>query len=249
MLKLLNCYAVTVLFAASAVAAGAESGSFGPAREQPAACQTAVLRNGSSLHYERRDDAGPYTRLWLCEESGSGFFEIPSEQIERFAPPEHGVAAATSPNAPPVNEPHNAPASQLTVKELITTTALRHGIDPDFITSVVKAESDFNPQAVSSKGARGLMQLMPQTAADLGVENSFDPVANIEGGTKYLRELLDQYGGDAVKALAAYNAGPLRVQQYGGVPPYRETLAYITHIIDDYKSKKIEKQPAANLTR
>jgi len=239
---------MTLLGANAYTPAFAEGGSLAPPQARSSPCQTVVLRNGSSLRYERREDAGPNTRLWLCAESGAGYFEIPSEQVERFAPPEYGVTAAAPPSAPPASGPDKAPPAPLSVKELITTTALRHGIDPDFITSVIKAESDFNPQAVSSKGARGLMQLMPQTATELGVVDSFDPVANVEGGTKYLRDLLDQYGGDAVKALAAYNAGPLRVQQYGGVPPYPDTLAYITHIINDYKSKKLELRPAANPT-
>jgi soluble lytic murein transglycosylase-like protein len=86
------------------------------------------------------------------------------------------------------------------------------------------------------------MQLMPRTAAWLGVENVLDPAANVEGGTKYLRQLLDQYDGDALKALAAYNAGPQRVEQYGGVPPFPETRAYITRIIDDYNRKKHQQQ-------
>jgi soluble lytic murein transglycosylase-like protein len=131
------------------------------------------------------------------------------------------------------------------MRNWIAGAALRYQIDPDFVASVVKAESGFNPTAVSPKGALGLMQLMPQTAARLGVEDAFDPAANLEGGTRYLRELLDQYGGDAVKALAAYNAGPQRVEQYGGVPPFRETRAYITGIIDDYKRKKTQQQANA----
>ena len=84
------------------------------------------------------------------------------------------------------------------------------------------------------------MQLMPLTAASLGVENALDPASNMEGGTRYLRQLLDQYGGDAAKALAAYNAGPQRVQQYGGVPPYAETRAYVARIIGDYNRKKLQ---------
>jgi soluble lytic murein transglycosylase-like protein len=132
--------------------------------------------------------------------------------------------------------------AQGSLKRLITNAATRHHIDPDFVTSVVKAESGFNPRAVSPKGARGLMQLMPQTASRLGVDNVLDPAANVEGGTKYLRQLLDQYDGDAVKALAAYNAGPQRVAQYGGVPPYPETRAYVARIVDDYNRKKIQQQ-------
>jgi len=120
----------------------------------------------------------------------------------------------------------------------------RHQIDPDFINSVIRAESGFHSNAVSKKGAQGLMQLMPGTASQLGVANSFDPNSNVEGGTKYLRELLEKYNYDPVKALAAYNAGSKRVDQYHGVPPYYETQAYIARIIRDYNQKKIAENPA-----
>jgi soluble lytic murein transglycosylase-like protein len=126
------------------------------------------------------------------------------------------------------------------LNELIAGAAARHEIDPDFVASVVKAESRFNPAAVSPKGARGLMQLMPGTAASLGVGNAFDPASNVEGGTALLRKLLDQYAGNAQKALAAYNAGPERVKQYGGVPPFRETRDYIVRVIEDFNRKKLQ---------
>jgi soluble lytic murein transglycosylase-like protein len=107
------------------------------------------------------------------------------------------------------------------------------------VNSVIRAESGFNVRAVSPKGAQGLMQLMPQTASELGVHNAFDPQANVEGGTRYLRELLERYDFDLVKALAAYNAGPQRVEQYGGVPPYYETKAYVARIVRDFNKKKL----------
>jgi len=113
---------------------------------------------------------------------------------------------------------------------------------------VIRAESGFNVRAVSPKGAQGLMQLMPQTASQLGVHNAFDPQANVEGGTRYLRELLERYNFDLIKALAAYNAGPQRVEQYGGVPPYYETKAYVARIVRDYNKKLAAKnasQPSA----
>ena len=98
---------------------------------------------------------------------------------------------------------------------------------------------------VSPKGAQGLMQLMPGTASQLGVPNAFDPEANVDGGTKYLRELLERYNFDIVKALAAYNAGPQRVEQFGGVPPYYETRAYVARIVRDFNKKKVAQQKAA----
>ena len=102
------------------------------------------------------------------------------------------------------------------LNEAVNSASGRYRLDPDLVNSVIKAESGFNVRAVSPKGAQGLMQLMPGTASQLGVPNAFDPQANIEGGTKYLRELLERYNFDLVKALAAYNAGPQRVEQFGG---------------------------------
>ncbi len=116
--------------------------------------------------------------------------------------------------------------------------AAKNRLDPDFVASVIRAESNFKPHAVSPKGARGLMQLMPSTAAQLGVTDAFDPKANIDAGTAHLNSLLNLYHDDPVKALAAYNAGAHRVEQYHGVPPYRETRAYVSKIVRDFNAKK-----------
>ena len=109
----------------------------------------------------------------------------------------------------------------------ITAAAKKHGIDPALLAGLVKQESGFDPNAGSPAGARGLTQLMPGTAAGLGVTNVLDPVQSLDGGAKYLRAQLDAFGGDVTKALAAYNAGPGAVQRYGGVPPYAETQNYV----------------------
>ena len=109
----------------------------------------------------------------------------------------------------------------------ITAAAQRHGIDPALLAGLVKQESGFNPNAGSPAGARGLTQLMPGTAAGLGVTDPLDPAQSIEGGAKYLAEQLDRFGGDVARALAAYNAGPGAVQRFGGVPPYAETQNYV----------------------
>ncbi len=124
------------------------------------------------------------------------------------------------------------------LNQVVNSASGRYRLDPDLVNSVIKAESGFNVRAVSPKGAQGLMQLMPGTASQLGVPNAFDPQANVEGGTKYLRELLERYNFDLVKALAAYNAGPQRVEQFGGVPPYYETRAYVARIVRDFNKKK-----------
>ena len=109
----------------------------------------------------------------------------------------------------------------------ITAAAKKHGIDPALLAGLVKQESGFNPNAGSPAGARGLTQLMPGTAAGLGVSNVLDPLQSLDGGAKYLRQQLDAFGGDVTRALAAYNAGPGAVQRYGGVPPYAETQNYV----------------------
>jgi hypothetical protein len=133
-----------------------------------------------------------------------------------------------------------------TLPEHIAKAGLQTGIDPDFIDSVIWAESGYNAKAVSPKGAQGLMQLMPETAAKLGVLDSFDPANNIDGGSRYLRELLLHYNGDAIKALAAYNAGLESVEKYQGVPPYRETRSYVARVINDFNRRKLCPNKAKN---
>jgi soluble lytic murein transglycosylase-like protein len=113
----------------------------------------------------------------------------------------------------------------------IAKSAAKHGMDPALIKAVIKAESNFNHQAVSPKGARGLMQLMPATASSLHVEDSFHPEKNIDGGVRYLRYLIQLFNGDLRLALAAYNAGEKAVQRYGGIPPYRETQQYVQRVL------------------
>lgn len=121
-------------------------------------------------------------------------------------------------------------AAEKDLTGLIEAKSYQYGLDPALVKAVIAVESGFNPYAVSVKGARGLMQLMPMTAYELGVANSFDPEANIDGGTRYLRYLLDYFHWDIDLALAAYNAGIMRVINYSGIPPYPETLQYVDKV-------------------
>src|SRR5262249_17742183 len=115
---------------------------------------------------------------------------------------------------------------------LAEAAARRHALDPELVRAVIAVESAFRPDAVSPKGAQGLMQLMPATARALGVKDALDPAQNVDGGTRHLRALIDQYGGDVKRALAAYKAGAGGVARHGGVPPYRETRDYVRKVLE-----------------
>ncbi len=126
-----------------------------------------------------------------------------------------------------------------TYDALIAYLGRRHGVEPALVKAVIAAESAFDPNAVSRAGAQGLMQLMPGTADEMGVVAPFEAAENIDGGVRYLRAMLDRYG-DVHRALAAYNAGPKAVDRYDGIPPYRETQAYVVRVLDYYRGYQRE---------
>lgn len=169
----------------------------------------------------------------------------------RFAPQQHAGAAAfsrqlqaeidrskpllQSPNPSASGAKREASVSSEPLGALIERTARRYGVDPALANAVAKTESNYDVNATSSAGAAGVMQLMPETARALGVENLYDPAENVEGGVKYLKEMLTAFDGDVTKAVAAYNAGPQAVKRYQGVPPYAETQEYVRKVLDIYR--------------
>jgi len=190
-----------------------------------------VLRSGQRLRVTGYQLLGDKYRLQIA----GGSVEVAAEDIVAIEPED----VFTPVPAKPIVKPP--------FRELVEAAAARYSLDADLITSVIAVESNFDPKALSRKNARGLMQLLPETAARLGVQNIYDPQENIDAGTRYLRELLQKYNNDLVLTLAAYNAGPERVQQYGRVPPFPETLSYVRRVKRSYdksKSKASTKTPA-----
>lgn len=188
-----------------------------------------VLRSGERLHVTAYQLLGDTYRLQLqggwVDVQAADVLKIEPEEV--FAPlvPDPPVAPPAAPSAPPY-------------RELVSAAALRYGVDAELISSVMEVESHFDAKAISPKNARGLMQLLPETAARLGVKDIFDPQQNIEAGTRYLKELLQLYNNNLTLALAAYNAGPEKVQKYGNVPPYRETVSYVNQVKRKYQKSK-----------
>lgn len=237
--------------------------------------QIAILKNGFSIHFDHKEQNAKSTRLFtptgyldIASDQITSFEEDETPVVPEpspAAPPATPVASqamaskpmvskplanpipAVQPVAMKVTAPANTAASAIDIDEVVREASNKNRLDPDFVRSVIMAESNFKTHAVSKKGALGLMQLMPSTAAQLGVADPFDPKANVEAGAAHLSALLDLYHDDPVKALAAYNAGAHRVKQYNGVPPYRETRAYINKIVRDFNAKKRAQMKAAGV--
>ncbi len=187
-----------------------------------ARAEIAVLSSGRTMKLEshRLEPAGLVLLL-----QGGGEITVPETDVLGFVPNEVVEELAALPKGA------DLPA-------LVEAIARRRGLDPKLVRAVVEVESAFRPDAVSPKGATGLMQLMPRTASELGVADPLDPEANVDGGVRYLIQLLDLYNGDVQKALAAYNAGPGAVARHNGVPPFRETRDYVRKVMKKYKTKE-----------
>lgn len=211
------------------------------------AAEHVTLKNGFDLFCDHREAVGDKVRLYT-DAAGSSFLEVDATDIvsdEHVDLPKSVVAespksaavASTVPSGP-------EKLSDADLQPLLTRAGTAYNLDADLLASVVRQESGGHARAVSRAGAQGLMQLMPGTASELGVANSFAPTENIQGGTAYLNELLKKYNDNLPLALAAYNAGPAAVDRYHGIPPYRETRAYVARVIREYNRRYLLRHPA-----
>lgn len=194
------------------------------------ALERLTLTDGDTFDCVRHEPVGDRVRVYT---SGENYIELKATEI---------VSVDVLPDPAP------APAVKLTkadMNEMLASAGEQHNIDADLLASIVKAESGGQARAVSRAGAQGLMQLMPGTAREMGVSDSFEPRQNINGGTQYLDALLTRYHDSIALAVAAYNAGPAAVDRYHGVPPYRETQAYVARVIREFNRRK-RMQMAAN---
>jgi soluble lytic murein transglycosylase-like protein len=199
------------------------------------AAERATLANGFALDCHHHAVVDGRMRLYTTADE--------SNYIE-FAPAEVAAFEAV-PDAAPVSQPVAAETKPAGLRPLLTSAGRAHNLDVELLASVVRAESGGNPLAKSHAGAQGLMQLMPKTAAEHGVTNSFEPQQNVGGGAAYLDELLMRYHEDLTLALAAYNAGPAAVDRYRGIPPYHETRAYVARVIREFNRRVMERERAA----
>jgi len=209
------------------------------------AAEHVTLKNGFDLICDHRQADGDRVRLYL-DSGNTNFVDLGAGEIAAVEhvdlPP--AADAPTPEHAAPTEEAKLTP--QL-MREMLAKAGEAHDLDVDLLASVVRAESGGNPHAVSRAGAQGLMQLMPKTAGNLGVGDSFAPGENIDGGTAYLDALLKKYHDNLALALAAYNAGPAAVDRCHGIPPYHETRAYVARVIHEFNRRYAERMAVAKL--
>ncbi|MGI8771520.1 MAG: lytic transglycosylase domain-containing protein [Acidobacteriaceae bacterium] len=193
-----------------------------------------TLKNGFDLVCDHQQTQGQYVRLFLGKSSGN-FVDVDAAEIasSESVPDLPVPTPVTAVQVPPVLD-------AAALHQMVSKAGGEHNLDIDLLESVIRAESGGNIRAVSRTGARGLMQLMPGTAEQLGVADSFAADQNINGGTAYLNGLLERYHDDLPLALAAYNAGPAAVDKYHGIPPYRETRSYVARVIHEFNRRKRE---------
>jgi soluble lytic murein transglycosylase-like protein len=193
------------------------------------AAEQAVLSNGFRIDARSHEVDGNSVRL----HTATGVIEIPLSAVTAFEEVEEPPPPTVAAPPPTANSPV-ARAAPATPRQLVDSAARKHGLPPAFLHSVAQAESAYRQDAVSPKGAIGIMQLMPSTAAELGADPR-DASQNVEAGARHLADLLVRYQGSSAKALAAYNAGPGAVTKYGGVPPYTETRTYVRKVLENYQ--------------
>jgi hypothetical protein len=217
-------------------------GSAGTATSAIAA-ERISLSNGFDMHCDHHALVGSQVRLYLSTGENSYIVLRPEEitGVEHVPDPPAILmngAGKTSLNQESSDGRHlEAKLSAADLREMLANAGQQHNLDVDLLASLVKAESGGNSNAVSRAGARGLMQLMPSTATELGVDDSFRPDQNVRGGSAYLDGLLARYHDNLALALAAYNAGPAAVDRYHGIPPYRETRAYVARVIHEFNRR------------
>ncbi|MFY9938806.1 MAG: lytic transglycosylase domain-containing protein [Silvibacterium sp.] len=198
------------------------------------AAEHITLINGFDLMCDHRSVLGDKVRLYL-DAASANFVEVRAEEIAASEHVDLPWSAAKNPSSAAL--PADGKLTEAELRELLAKAGKAHDLDVDLLASVVRQESGGNTRAVSRAGAQGLMQLMPQTAADLGVGNAFAPGENVNGGTAYLDGLLRRYHDNLALALAAYNAGPAAVDRWHGIPPYRETRLYVARVIHEFNRR------------
>lgn len=206
-----------------------------------------TLRNGFDMRCDHHAQAEGRVRLFPSASEDSYIEMAPDEivGVEQVADLPAPAAAAEVPLAGKSTADSSGKLNQADLGEVLTKAGREHNLDVDLLASLVKAESGGNARAVSRAGARGLMQLMPATAAGLGVKDSFKPEENVRGGSTYLDALLTRYHENLALALAAYNAGPAAVDKYHGIPPYRETTAYVARVIHEFNRRVLAREADA----